>query len=309
MRYNGLDLNLIVALDAVLEEASVTKAAERLNLTQPALSSALARLREYFGDELLVQVGRRMVPTPYAQSLRPLAARMLREAQLLVASSSGFDPATSKRRFRISASDYIVTVLITPLMARFATIAPGVGLDIVPTGPQLLEQLDRGSIDCVISPEDFLVHSHPSEVLFEDQHVIVGWAGNPALSGEVNLDTLLELGHVATSIGAGAIPSFARQQMRLYRERLKIEATVPNFSAIPAMLIGSHRVSILQARLARFFSATMPIVIKPLPFDMPPLREVAQYHSTRVNDVGLRWLVDRLKDVAAASGDANDLDR
>mgnify|MGYP000057644591 CR=1 FL=1 len=103
----------------------------------------------------------------------------------------------------------------------------------------------------MISPEDFLVHSHPSEVLFEDQHVIVGWAGNPALSGEVDLDMLLELGHVATSIGAGAIPSFARQQMRLYRERLKIEATVPNFSAIPAMLIGSHRVSILQARLAR----------------------------------------------------------
>lgn len=301
MRFNGLDLNLIVALDAVLDEASVTKAAERLNLTQPAISSALARLRDYFGDELLMQVGRKMMPTPYAETLRPLAARLLREAQLLVASSSGFDPVTSERRFRISASDYIVTVLITPLLSRLASIAPKIGLDIVPTGPQLLELLDRGTLDCVISPEAFLVHSHPSEVLFDDQHVIVGWAGNPALAGEVDLDTLLELGHVATSIGPAANLSFARQQLHPYRERLRVEVTVPNFSAIPALLIGTRRIAVLQERLARAFALTMPIAIRPLPIDMPPLREVVQFHSTRTNDMGLRWLIDRLKEEAGES--------
>eukprot|EP01037_Dinobryon_pediforme_P032534 gene32534-37519_t len=120
MRFKGFDLNLLVAFDALMTTHSVSRAAEHLNLSQPAVSAALSRLRDFFQDDLLVSVGKRMHPTAHADSLWPQIRRCLQESERLLSIQSGFDPATSQRSFRIAASDYITAILISPLVRLLA---------------------------------------------------------------------------------------------------------------------------------------------------------------------------------------------
>ena len=118
MRRKGLDLNLLIALDVLLDEGNVSRAAERLHLSQPAASAALGRLRNYLGDELLVLHGKRMIPTSYAESLRPEVKRILEQVDGVISMSAECNPLRSERVFRLMASDYITTVLLIPLAAK-----------------------------------------------------------------------------------------------------------------------------------------------------------------------------------------------
>ena len=213
MRFKGLDLNLVMALDILLEERGVSRTAERLNLSQPAVSAALSRLREYFGDELLVTVGRRMIPTAYAETLWPIARDLLAQAERLVDTSSSFDPATSHRRFRVNASDYTQTVLIAPVLRRLHERAPHISMDVGPTGPLSIVQFESGDIDLLVSPEQYVSPLHPAVHLFDERHVVVGWADNPAMAAPLDLDTFLSLGQIAVSIGTGRELSFAERHL------------------------------------------------------------------------------------------------
>ncbi len=300
MRFKGLDLNLIIALDVLLEERSVSAAAARMNLTQPALSAALSRLRRYFDDDLLLAVGRRMIPTPLAEELRPLTKQLMRDAAAFINMSSNFDPATSKRRFAIGTSDYILTVLIAPMLAHLEDIAPGVQLDVFPTGPEIHERLDRGDIDLVIGPEPFLAPSAPSELLFEEQHVVIGWDGNPAMHQTIDIDRFFELGHVAVRIGMERELSFAERHLEAYGGRRRIEVTTTAFSSTPRLVVGTSRIAVLQERLAATFLPALPLILQPLPIEMPPLKELVQFHPTRRTDAGLRWLIDVLRHMSQA---------
>ncbi len=302
MRFKGLDLNLVVALDTMLEVGSVSRAAERLNLTQPAVSAALARLRTYFQDELLVPVGRRMIATPLAEELRPLARQLMEQAGRFAGVSNVFDPLTSRRRFRLATSDYILTVLISRLVSRFKVSAPDIQIDIFPTGPGVEDLLDRGEIDFVIGPRSFLTSTHPSDTLFFEPHVLVGWSGNPAMAQPIDLETFLTVGHVAVRIGQARYLSFAERHLEVYRDRRKIEITTTQFSSVPFMLVGTERVGVLQRQLAEAFVDLLPLTIQPLPFEMPLLDEVIQYHATRRDDAGTRWLIAAIRQLAAQAG-------
>lgn len=309
MRFKGLDLNLIIALDVLLEERSVSAAATRMNLTQPALSAALSRLRRYFEDDLLLAVGRRMIPTPLAEELRPLTKQLMRDASAFINMSSGFDPATSKRRFAIGTSDYILTVLIAPMLAHLENIAPGVQFDVFPTGPEINERLERGDIDLVIGPEPFLSPSAPSELLFEEQHVVLGWNGNPAMHAPLDIDRFFALGHVAVRIGMGRELSFAERHLQAYASRRRIEVTTTAFSSTPCLLVGTSRIAVLQQRLAATLLSTLPLTMQPLPIKIPLLKELVQFHSTRRGDAGLRWLIDILRQLSQeAPSSINDID-
>lgn len=295
MRFKGLDLNLIIALDVLLEERSVSAAAARMNLTQPALSAALSRLRRYFDDDLLLAVGRRMIPTPLAEELRPLAKQLMRDAASFINMSSTFDPATSKRRFGIGTADYIITVLLTPLLAHLEAIAPGVQLDVFPTGPEIHERLERGEIDLIIGPEPFLSPSAPSELLFEERHVVLGWKGNPAMHEPLTVDRFFALGHVAVRIGMDRELSFAEGHLEAHASRRRIEVTTTTFSSTPRLLVGTSRIAVLQERLAATFLPELPLIMQPVPIEIPLLKELVQFHPTRGTDTGLRWLIDVLR--------------
>ena len=138
MRLDHFDLNLLVAFDALLAERNVTRAARRLNVTQSAMSASLRRLREAFGDPILLQHGKTMIPTPHALALAPQVSSAIGGLRKLIRPTTGFDPSTSSRTFRIAASDYVATVALAPLLRRLTRAARGVRLDIaLPTGKNL----------------------------------------------------------------------------------------------------------------------------------------------------------------------------
>lgn len=292
MRLDKFDLNLLVALNALLEERSVSRAAERLNLTQPAMSAALRRLRESFQDELLSVSGKRMVPTPHAQNLAPLVSQMIVQAQALIASSTVFDPAVSRRVFRIYASDYITMILIRPLTVELANVAPGIRLEILPLKDGMRSELDRGAIDCIIAPEQFQMRDHPSEFLFEERHVLLGWSGNPIFNEAVTSEVYDRASHVVVELADSR--SFAEEFMKAQGDTRQIDIVVPSFTNVPWLLPETNRIALVHERLARLFIDKLPLTIAELPMKMPKMREMLQFHRTRTMDSGLVWLKARL---------------
>lgn len=299
MRFKGLDLNLLLVLDVLLTERNVTQAAQRLNLSQPAASSALARLRQYFGDELLVQSGRAMLPTAHALTLQPIVREVLGDVERLISVSSGFDPATSDRTFRIVGSDYIFTTLMAPLIASLQAEAPSVRFETGPIGPTIIQALEHGEIDLLLTPRQFISPSHPAVLIFEEPHVVVGWDRNPIFDAPLTLDAFLEASQVAVLIGPTRNRPFAEEQMHALGLQRRIDVIAPTFAAVPWLLPGSMRIAVLHERLARSFAAVLPLAMAPLPFAMPLMEEMAQFHATRERDAGLRWLVQRMQAMAA----------
>lgn len=295
MRFKGLDLNLLVAFDALLELRNVSRAADRLGLTQPAMSAALARLREYFGDELLTVDGKRMQPTPFAQTLIPHVRACLNAAEMVVATSSTFSPATAIRTFRIVASDYVVTAILAGVARRLASEAPGVRLEFVLPDEIAMERLERGELDLMISPAEFLVESQPSELLYEEAHVIAGCRENPIFRQPMTAEAIFACGHVAVSMGPNRVTSFGDRQIEQIFPDRRVEAVASSFTVLPWLLVGTQRLALMHRRLAVLLAKSMPIAFAPLPFPFPMMREMLQYHRTRSADEGLRWLISEIR--------------
>lgn len=298
MRYKGLDLNLLVCLDTLLETQSVTRAAEQLNLSQPAISAALSRLRLFFGDPLLVPHGKRMLPTPHAVRLRPVITALLGDVDSLIGISPHFDPVTSNRTFRLCVSDYLSSVLIAPLLPIMESSAPNLRIELVSLGDDANSELDRGNTDMLLTPEAYISDDHPAELLFEEEHVVAGWSENPLFAREIDLDVFQAAGHVAVEIGRISRASFAESFMRSRGIDRRIEVRVSSFTLIPEFLIGTGRLAVMHRRLAERVSRHYPIIYAPLPFAMPKMREMAQYHRARADDAGLRWLIGILMQAA-----------
>lgn len=306
MRLKGLDLNLLIALDILLEEGSVSRAAERMHLSQPAASAALGRLRDYFKDELLVLHGKRMIPTSYAETLRPEVRRILDSVDEVISMSVEFDPERSERVFRIMASDYITLVLLIPLAAKLETMAPNIRLDIRLPDDVVEAEFERGEVDLKLVPEQFLSTQHPAELVFVEPHVIVGWKENPIFEGEITEEDFYAASHVGVRIGPAAAPSFTEGNLEAMGRQRKMAAHVPNFSVMSWFLLGTMRLAVMQQRLANSYVAVMPLKSAPLPFDLPAMRVMAQYHSARSTDQGLRWLLTQMHASANTIFDGED---
>lgn len=294
MRFKGLDLNLLAALAVLLEERSVSRAADRLHLSQPAISAALARLRAYFGDPLLVTEGRRMIPTAHALALQPQLGAVLSQVDELIAGAAQFDPTTSTRTFRICLSDYLITVLAADLVPRLRNAAPNIALDLVPPSEESRTALDHGTIDLLLTPEEHCVPGHPTELLFEEQHVVAGWRGNPLMANPVSEEAFYEAGHIAVRVGGVNPASFAETRFDALPRKRRIEITAASFTMVPPLLVGTDRLAVMHERLARSMALNFPIRWQPLPFAFPTMREMIQYNRTRREDQGLRWLIGQL---------------
>lgn len=302
MRFKGLDLNLLAAFDVLLESRSVSAAARQMNLSQPAMSAALTRLRDYFADDLLVAQGKRMYPTAFAEALVPQVRETLRTVEAMLATTSRFDPAATQRTFRLVASDYVVTAVLAPVLQALPRLAPGLRIELVLPSDAAQSDLRDGRADLLIAPEQFILSDHPSELLCEERHVVVGWVENPAFAaGGPNLDAFLAAGHVSVRIGASRDHAFADRQINQMGIVRRVEIEAPSFSTIPWMLMGTQRMAVMQVRLARRLMAAFPLAMAPLPFAFQPMREMIQYHRTRTSDEGLRWLMARLREAAYRS--------
>jgi LysR family transcriptional regulator, nod-box dependent transcriptional activator len=300
MNLNRLDLNLLVALDALLTERSITHAAERLNLSPSATSGALARLRVYFDDELLTQIGRRMVPTPLGESLQTSVRECLLHVQATVEIKPHFDPVQSKRNFTLMMSDYVSTVLMPAALRRLQREAPGVTIELIGNESEPWEALGRGEIDFLVLPQNFIREGHPAELLFEDDYVCVCWSGNTQIGEAISMEQCLELGHVVARIGTLRPPTIDAWFFERFGHARHVEVIATNFNSVPHLLVGTSRISIMHRRLAMAYAGALPLKILPSPVVMPRLVEMIQWHKYRDRDPGRVWLCDILK--AAVQG-------
>ena len=299
MRFKGLDLNLIVAFEALMNDRSVSRAAQRLNLSQPAMSNALARLRSYFGDDLLIARNKRMYPTPFAETLLPQVRQALETMEGVIATSRHFDPATTNRAFRIMTSDYIATSILFPIVTRLAATAPGVRIELLLPSPRRIDWLESGDIDLLITLQAYVAPELPSDHLFEDEYRLVGRAAHPALTGGTTPEKMLAYEHVLVAIGDERLPSFGDAYLDRMGIQRRIAMIAPNFGMLPWLLQDTDWLALIQGRLATQMARNFPLTIVPPPLPIPPLEEMAQYHVTRRNDPGLRWLIDLVRTSAA----------
>jgi DNA-binding transcriptional LysR family regulator len=299
MRFQRLDLNLLVALDALLTERSVSLAAERICLSQSATSSALGRLRDYFGDELLVVKGRQMVLTSRAEELVEPVRAVLEQIRTTISVSPPFDPATSDRVIRIMASDYITEVLLASALIELQAVAPNMRFEIQSMTESLVETLERGFVDVLITIDYAISPDHPSQILFEDDYVVVGWNQNPAMSGPMTRELYFSLGHVVPRFGRSKMTNFDDWFMRRQKQSRNVEIVTPSFLAMPSFVIGSNRIATMHRRMANRLSTYHPLTIREVPLDIPTIREAIQWHISNNNDPAIRWVVERLS-VAAS---------
>lgn len=301
MRLDRFDLNLLVVLDALLEERNVTQASRRLHIGQSAASAALGRLRDYFGDELLVPVGRQLVLTPLAQGLvEPVRDALLR-ARAAIARKPGFDPATAERRFVVCASDYATTVLLAQAVQRIAALAPGVAVDIRSPPKDVLEAFDRGAIDLLVLPQHYLARlAHPQATLFQDTQVCVVWSGHATVGETLSFDAYMHLGHVAVRLGDAQSMAFEEWFLPRYGRQRRVECCVDNFSTLPLLVVGTQRVVTVHRRLARHFAQYLPLRVIDAPFEMPPLVEVMAWPRHLAHDPAHVWLRGQVLDSAQA---------
>ncbi|MDT0510107.1 LysR substrate-binding domain-containing protein [Novosphingobium sp. MMS21-SN21R] len=294
MRVKGLDLNLLAALDVLLDECNTVKAAERLHLSQPAASAALARLRDYFGDPILTSYGKRMMPTAFALALHQPTKDVLAQVDRLITQTSAFDPLKSDRWFRIGVSDYLSTILFADLVPRLAALAPGIRLDLQPPSDEMLGLLDRGELDLILTPTEHCHPGHPTELLFEEKYVVAGWSGNAVLQKPLSEHDFYAHGHVAVEMGRTSRVTFAETHLKDRGNERKIEIYAASFSLVPELLVGTSRLAIMHERLAKMVRSRGEIVYQPLPFEFPVMKEMVQYHKTRADDPGIKWMVAQI---------------
>ncbi len=299
LRFHQLDLNLLVALDVLLAERSITGAATRLNLSQSATSGILGRLRDYFADELLVQVGRKMMPTPLAVTLSGRVRDVLLTVHSTIVNRDDFTPATSNRHFRICASDFVKTVLLTDVVRRLEREAPGVTLEFSSPDGDPFGQLDRGELDFLILPEYLLEKQHPKVGLFESRHTCVVWTGNHLVKENLTFEQYMSLGHVVVRFGATTQPSFEEWFIKQFGHTRRIEIVTDSFNSMPQFISGTLRVATVHERLAEFYSRYLELRMIPPPIEIPVLTEGLQWHKYLDNDPGPRWMLELIRNAAA----------
>jgi len=294
MRFNKLDLNLLVALDALLLENSISRAAERVHLSQGAMSNALARLREHFDDELLVAVGRRMEPTPRAQALAPIVRDLLVRIDSTLQVQPVFDPTATDRSFRIVASDYSMWVFVPHLLQYAARAGATARFEFLPQVGNATQALERGEADILIIPHRYVSSEHPSMPLFQDEFTCIMAAGNALAGQALTREAYMAAGHAVmqpTGNPAAAIDAAHLQQAGITR---RMEVSSYSFSSLPGMVVGTQRLATVQRRIAVKACQHLPLTTVDPEFELPKVDQRLQWHRHRAVDPGLLWLRETL---------------
>lgn len=299
MNLRQFDLNLLIALDVLLTERNVTRAAERLFLSQPAMSGMLARLRQAFGDELLVRVGRNFEPTEFAAGMAARVHECVLGLEDLLDATQPFDLASDARAFRISASDYTLLILFGPIMQRLTELAPNMSAHFLRLGLSAGERLASGEIDFAVLPAE-VEPSLPSLPIFDDTWVCAAWAGHPSLGAELTVDEFLKNPHLTFNITDPWHFSIADDHVAgLGRER-RILASTASFTAAPFLLSGTPLLTILPRRLGERMQIAADIKLLELPFAIPPLREKLIWNQRFTSSPAHAWMRRQIVEVAAA---------
>lgn len=300
--FDKIDLHLIRVLHTVLTERSVSKAAIRLGMHQPAVSSALKRLRDFAGDPLLVRSGSGMVPTDVAMRMLEPSASILRAAEMLFSDAKGFDPATARNTFRVAASDYLDPYFLPQLVAQIKSHAPLAEIEIhsLSGAADYRAQLAQGEVDVVIgnwpTPPDEL---HLGR-LFGDEVVCLVSSKHPAVRRGWDQASWLEADHIAPGATHPGAKGVIDDHLASLGLRRHIAARCPYFGQIPAMVASTLLVMTTGRQYCERFTETLPVTILPCPVVFPRLMYYQLWHERTHTSASARWLRDCVKTVAAA---------
>lgn len=294
-----IDLNLLVILDALLAERHVTRAAERLHLSQPAVSHALARLRDLLGDPLLVRAGGALVPTARALELAQPLRETLERVQDLLA-PAGFDPASANRTFRLAMSDYGAAMLLPGLVPILRSQAPGIDLQITQASREgMLELLLNGDIDAAagvfpdLSPQLRSVH------LFRERYACLVDRQSLAGQGGLDLADYLSRPHVLLEMRGSGTAEIERALSAIHQRR-RVAISLPHWSVAPRLIVGTDLVLTVAARNLRTIDEQRLVVLPP-PFEIPEFDFIFVWHTRREGDQALKWLREKMQAVAQVS--------
>lgn len=293
-----LDLNLLISLDALITERSVTRAAERLHLSQPALSASLARLRSHFGDPILARRGNAYELTPFALRLAEHTTTALEAARRVFESQATWEPAESEREFSIYGSDYGFTTVGRVVSELAAERAPGVRFRFMLHNPMVVEDAANRlrSVDGMVIPHGFL-SGLPYLDLWRDGWVAVVSTSNAAVGEKITMENIAQLPWVMTYQTRSASTSAERQIMQLGVEP-RVDVVVESFQSLPHFVVGTNRIALIQAALIPFALRVGGVRVLPLPFDATPLVNALWWHPVHNRDSEHEWMRGLFKEAA-----------
>ncbi|TPG49197.1 LysR family transcriptional regulator [Roseomonas nepalensis] len=287
---SGFDLNLLRVFDAVARERHVTRAAARLNLSQPAVSNALNRLRAALGDELFLRAPQGVVPTSLSLSLMTPVEEMLDRLQETLAATAPFDPATSDRVFTIALSEYAEAVLAPPLFARLAREAPGILVAIRHadrTNAHTLLEEGEAQLAVAMLGEPTALYTRLR--LLPEAFMVLARPGHPLLDGPMTLERYTAFPHLLHSPNGSRDGAMDRVLQEAGHAR-RLGAVVAHLSAVPEILLGTDMVMTLSSRLARQMAAVHGLALRPVPIETQHMRLSMIFHRRFEADQGHAWL-------------------
>ena len=299
-----LDLNLLVVLQTVLETRNVTAAARQLNMSQPAVSRALTRLRSLFRDQLFVKGPKGVIPTPRAEGLSDVLVRLLAEIGEAVEQPS-FDPCISARVFRIATTDYGALAVLAPAIAALIAEAPAVGLDIVPLDGSSFGDLATGKVDFALYSDDPAPTNLRRMILFEEGYATLvrkdHAAAAPALDGKMAMADFLARGHILVNVAGGrsGIVDEALAALGLIRH---VAVSLPYFSAAGVLAARTDLLLTLPRRVAAGMSDELGLAMLEPPLVLPTFGYNLLWHPKNDADPGATWLRERLGEAVHQKG-------
>lgn len=283
-----LDLNLLVTLDVLLSEHNVTRAAERLNFSQPSVSVHLAKLRDIFGDPLLLPGPRGMRPTARADELREPLRQALSSLAHAVSSASPFEPAQADHTWRVAATDYSSSTVLLPTLPALRAAAPGTRLAVLEATPtRLARQAEQGEIDLAFHTTEGAPPGLRRRPLFTERYVLTGRAGHPRLKRKPTLAQFCKLDHVIVSPDGGGFSGPTDQVLAQADLRRRVVLSVPHFLFLKEVLASTDLVAMLPARLVRHAQGLQ--VVEP-PVAVPGFELCMLWHERLHRDPAHQWL-------------------
>ena len=283
-----LDLNLLVALDVLITEASVTKAAERLGMSQSAMSHSLKRLRTILNDEILIRTSREMEVTPYARKISDRISQILSEIQSTLLEKETFNSATAKETFKIAASDYVESTIGINLLQQLTKVAPGIKIRISNVNKEtVMNALDDNSIDLVINAKLPLKNWHVEQDLYREEFVCVV-RGDDSFT-ELSVDDYVERSHILVSMRDDFQGAYDKILDRQEQSRQVVWST-PHFMTVPFLLANSDCVALLPNRMAQHCAKNMNLKLLSPPIDIEGFTVSMVWHKRNNNNPRHQWL-------------------
>ena len=309
MNLKHIDLNLLVYLDVLLQTCSVTQAAESMGISQPAMSNGLRRLRELFNDPLLIRTKDGMAPTERARALQPLVRKIVADVELAVEPDKGFDPATARRVFRLSVSDYSECTLLPPLLRAMHNTAPNITLDILTPSDVSYSDVEGGKVDLVINRFDEVPQSFHHQTIWRDSFSCMISRDNP-IRDHFDLESYLEASHVWVSktgmgIGVGVEPGTMQQlgwvddALARLGKRRKIRVYTRHYQAAMQLAEMDDLVITLPSKSAKLQQDNPDVLILPPPFEIPETELKMAWSSLLQHNPAHQWLRGLIAKVAS----------